>query len=80
MISVTAAVLDHIINFWPQFYRKCDILKDNTAAEMKFRVCEAEQLSTRKLEWRNGRLKNTQKRNNIKDSWFCHLGILVAWA
>lgn len=42
MIPVTTAVLDHVINFWPQFYRRYDILKDNTAAGMKFSVCEAE--------------------------------------
>lgn len=75
IIPVTTGLLDHIINLWPQFYRICNIIKDNTAAGMKFRVYEAKQLSTR----RNGRLRNTQNQNNIKDSWICHLGILVAW-
>lgn len=74
IILVTTEVLDHIRNFWPQFYKICDIIKDNTAAGMKFRVCEAKQLSTR----RNGRHRNTQKKNNIKDSQFYHLDILVA--
>ena len=38
-------------------------MKENTAAEMKLKLgaYEAEQLSTGKLEWENGRLKNTKK-------------------
>lgn len=70
-------MLDQIINFGPHVYTKCGVLKDNKTAERKFGVCEVEQLSTRKLDGRNVRLKNTQKRKDIKDSYFCYLDIRV---